>query len=51
MIVRTEEPLRLAYLLLEKATFAGSDCDCAFGGGLDFPSTVDEFLKNDPPNE
>lgn len=49
--MRTEEPLRLAYLLLGKATLAGSDCDCAFGGGLDFPSTVDEFLKNDPPNE
>ncbi|KAH7568609.1 hypothetical protein ACOSP7_011621 [Xanthoceras sorbifolium] len=38
-----EEPLRLAYLLLGKAAFD-------FGsGGLEFPSTVDDFLRHDPP--
>lgn len=43
-----EEPLRLAYLLLGKAAFAFDGDDCGFGG-LEFPSTIDEFLKNDPP--
>lgn len=38
---------RIKYFLRSSS----SDCDCTFGGGLDFPSTVEEFLKNDPPNE
>lgn len=38
---------RIKYFLRSSS----SDCDCTFGGGLDFPSTVDEFLNNDPPNE
>ncbi|KAD7116898.1 hypothetical protein E3N88_04166 [Mikania micrantha] len=38
---RQEEPLRLAHLLMAKAAFVT--------GGLEFPSTVDEFLQNDPP--
>ncbi|KAL8229822.1 hypothetical protein R6Q57_014722 [Mikania cordata] len=39
-----EEPLRLAHLLMAKAAFVTGG-----GGGLEFPSTVDEFLQNDPP--
>ncbi|XP_019190149.1 PREDICTED: uncharacterized protein LOC109184586 isoform X1 [Ipomoea nil] len=44
------EPLRLAHLLLGKAAFLHSmdDSDDGFGG-LEFPSTIDEFLQNDPP--
>ncbi|XP_077210687.1 uncharacterized protein LOC143846156 [Tasmannia lanceolata] len=41
------EPLRLAHLLLAKAVYLDGD-DCSFGG-MEFPSTVEEFLKNDPP--
>lgn len=42
------EPLRLAYLLMGKAVFASN------GGhegleGLEFPSTVEDFLLIDPP--
>ncbi|XP_039166595.1 uncharacterized protein LOC104442544 [Eucalyptus grandis] len=43
------EPLRLVHLLLGRAASAcvgGSGCG---SGGLVFPSTVDEFLRNDPP--
>lgn len=42
-----KEPFRLAHLLLGKAAFMHSDDD-GFGG-LVFPSTIDEFLLNDPP--
>ncbi|MED6118843.1 hypothetical protein PIB30_006338 [Stylosanthes scabra] len=35
------EPLRLAHLLLGKAAFVSGD--------LEFPSTIQEFLHNDPP--
>ncbi|GMH04270.1 hypothetical protein Nepgr_006109 [Nepenthes gracilis] len=42
-----EEPLRLAHLLLGKASFL-SRSDGGFEG-LQFPSTVEEFLQNDPP--
>lgn len=45
-----EEPLRLGYLLLGKAAFALDGEDCGFGG-LEFASTIDDFLKNDPPRE
>ncbi|XP_031279692.1 uncharacterized protein LOC116138102 [Pistacia vera] len=45
-----EEPLRLAYLLMGKAAFALDRDECGFGG-LEFPSTIDGFLKNDPPKE
>ncbi|KVH97366.1 Aldolase-type TIM barrel [Cynara cardunculus var. scolymus] len=37
------EPLRLAHLLLAKAAFVSD------GKELEFPSTIDEFLQNDPP--
>ncbi|KAL4392630.1 hypothetical protein S245_011004 [Arachis hypogaea] len=42
------EPLRLAHLLLGKAAFVSEGSDSAFGG-LEFPSTIQEFLHNDPP--
>ncbi|KAJ9543358.1 hypothetical protein OSB04_023065 [Centaurea solstitialis] len=42
---RGEEPLRLAHLLLGKAALLGSDG----GNEVGFPSTIDEFLQNDPP--
>ncbi|KAL5577175.1 hypothetical protein UlMin_018874 [Ulmus minor] len=42
------EPLRLSLLLLGKAAFVSEDDDGGFGG-LDFPSTIDDFLMNDPP--
>ncbi|KGN65550.1 hypothetical protein Csa_019856 [Cucumis sativus] len=42
------EPLRLAYLLLGKAVFASNDDDGCLEG-LEFPSTVEDFLLNDPP--
>uniref|UniRef100_A0A2N9J2F6 Uncharacterized protein n=1 Tax=Fagus sylvatica TaxID=28930 RepID=A0A2N9J2F6_FAGSY len=42
------EPLRLAYLLLGKSAFA--DTDGGFGG-LEFPTSVDQFLHNDPPKD
>ncbi|EEF41009.1 uncharacterized protein LOC8284665 [Ricinus communis] len=38
------EPLRLAFLLLGRATFE-------LDTGLDFPSTIEDFLKYDPPRE
>ncbi|KAA0053967.1 uncharacterized protein E5676_scaffold480G00360 [Cucumis melo var. makuwa] len=42
------EPLRLAYLLLGKAVFASNGDDGCLDG-LEFPSTVEDFLLNDPP--
>ncbi|KAI3818455.1 hypothetical protein L1987_12262 [Smallanthus sonchifolius] len=42
------EPLRLAHLLLAKAAVVSVGGD---GDGLEFPSTVDEFLQNDPPSD
>lgn len=42
------EPLMLAFLLLGKAAY---ELEGADGGGLDFPSTIEEFLKLDPPEE
>ncbi|KAI3456050.1 hypothetical protein Pfo_012713 [Paulownia fortunei] len=44
-----KEPFRLAHLLLGKAAFVHSDDDCDGFGGFVFPSTIDEFLQNDPP--
>lgn len=44
-----KEPFRLAHLLLGKAAFMHSDDDCDGFGGFVFPSTIDEFLQNDPP--
>lgn len=45
------EPLRLAYLLLGKAAFENKeDADCGYGG-LDFPTSVQQFLLNDPPTD
>ncbi|KAH6793076.1 hypothetical protein C2S52_003553 [Perilla frutescens var. hirtella] len=38
-----QEPFRLAHLLLGKAAFMNLD------DGLAFPSTINEFLQNDPP--
>lgn len=43
------EPLRLAHLLLGKAAFISEGADGGFAG-LEFPSTVQEFLHNDPPS-
>ncbi|KAK3006521.1 hypothetical protein RJ639_036730 [Escallonia herrerae] len=43
------EPLRLAHLLLGKAALLASEEGGL--GGFDFPSTVDEFLQNDPPTD
>ncbi|XP_059665275.1 uncharacterized protein LOC132311391 [Cornus florida] len=43
------EPLRLAHLLLGKTAFVSEDSD-GFGG-FEFPSTIEEFLQNDPPEE
>ncbi|KAF8031085.1 hypothetical protein BT93_D0313 [Corymbia citriodora subsp. variegata] len=43
------EPLRLVHLLLGKAASACEGGGCG-SGGLVFPSTVDEFLRNDPPS-
>ncbi|KAM7256812.1 hypothetical protein ACFE04_012553 [Oxalis oulophora] len=40
------EPLRLAFLLLGKAAFG----DCGFEG-IEFPSSIQEFLKIDPPKD
>ncbi|KAL9682603.1 hypothetical protein QQ045_014405 [Rhodiola kirilowii] len=40
-----KEPLRLAHLLLGKASLVFGDDE----PDLEFPSTLDEFLKNDPP--
>lgn len=45
-VEKKQEPLRLAHLLLGKASFLSE------GGfeGLDFPSTIQEFLHTDPPS-
>ncbi|KAI4295404.1 hypothetical protein L6164_035453 [Bauhinia variegata] len=45
-----KEPLRLAHLLLGKAAFVSEGSDCGFGG-LDFPSTIQDFLHKDPPSD
>ncbi|KAM1138627.1 hypothetical protein COP1_036535 [Malus domestica] len=42
------EPFRLAHLLLGKAAFVSDGADHGFGG-LEFPSTVGDFLLKDPP--
>lgn len=42
------EPLRLAHLLLGKAAFISEGADAGFEG-LEFPSTIQEFLHTDPP--
>lgn len=47
--VEKKEPLRLAHLLLGKAVFVSESADSGFGG-LVFPSTIQEFLHNDPPS-
>ena len=51
------EPLRLAHLLLGKALFDSENSGGGGGGGgdggfwgIDFPSTIEEFLHNDPPS-
>ncbi|PRQ29384.1 hypothetical protein RchiOBHm_Chr5g0013301 [Rosa chinensis] len=44
------EPFRLAHLLLSKAAFVSEGADHGFGD-LDFPSTIGDFLRNDPPTE
>ncbi|KAK9936723.1 hypothetical protein M0R45_013551 [Rubus argutus] len=44
------EPFRLAHLLLSKAAFVSEGADHGFGG-LDFPSTIGDFLCNDPPTD
>ncbi|XP_043689763.1 uncharacterized protein LOC122640612 [Telopea speciosissima] len=41
------EPLSLVYLLLGRAACASQDADGL--EGLEFPSTIEEFLQNDPP--
>lgn len=44
------EPLRLAHLLLGKAAFVSkSGGNGGSVGAFEFPSTVEEFLQNDPP--
>lgn len=43
------DPFVLAHLLLAKAALWHSDDNCDGFGGLEFPSTVDEFLEKDPP--
>ncbi|KAK7319294.1 hypothetical protein RJT34_04013 [Clitoria ternatea] len=42
------EPLRLAHLLLGKAAFVSESGDGGFEG-LEFPSTIQQFLHTDPP--
>ncbi|CAH1425058.1 unnamed protein product [Lactuca virosa] len=42
------EPLRVAHLLLAKAAVVSVG---GGGDGVEFPSTVDEFLQNDPPSD
>lgn len=44
------EPLRLAHLVLAKAAFV-SVCSGGDGDRVEFPSTIDEFLRNDPPSD
>ncbi|KAH9620914.1 hypothetical protein KSS87_006513 [Heliosperma pusillum] len=44
------EPFRLAHLLLGKATCVkGDDGNGAGFQGVEFPSTVEDFLRHDPP--
>ncbi|KAM6552167.1 hypothetical protein CsatB_001975 [Cannabis sativa] len=48
------EPFRLSLLILGKASFVSQggvddDDDDSVFGGLEFPSTIEEFLLNDPP--
>lgn len=45
----SKEPLKSSHLLLGKAAFIQSDDGCDGNGGLVFPSTIDEFLHNEPP--
>ncbi|KAI3764222.1 hypothetical protein L2E82_14227 [Cichorium intybus] len=45
------EPLRLAHLLLAKAAFVSMGGGGVDVDGVEFPSTVDEFLQNDPPSD
>ncbi|PON74026.1 hypothetical protein TorRG33x02_248030 [Trema orientale] len=42
------EPFRLSLLLLGKAAFVSQGGDVGFGG-LEFPSTIEDFLHTDPP--
>lgn len=42
------EPLRLAHLLLAQAACLDVSGDDGFGG-IEFPSTIEEFLNHDPP--
>lgn len=44
-----KEPFRLAHLLLGKSAFLNSLEGSDGLGGFEFPSTIDEFLLNDPP--
>ncbi|KAL2475062.1 Uncharacterized protein Adt_35798 [Abeliophyllum distichum] len=44
-----KEPFRLAHLLLGKAIVLHSENNSDDFGGFEFPSTIDEFLQNDPP--
>lgn len=44
------EPFRLAHLLLGKAAFLCANGDEEGGiDGLEFPSTIEDFLRRDPP--
>ncbi|XP_021717742.1 uncharacterized protein LOC110685515 [Chenopodium quinoa] len=43
------EPFRLAHLLLGKAAFVHGNGDGEGFDGIEFPSTIDEFLRRDPP--
>lgn len=46
-----KEPLRLAHLLLGKRVLLSQGGDDDHGlGGLEFPSTIQEFLHSDPPD-
>ncbi|KAL6206821.1 hypothetical protein ACLB2K_024067 [Fragaria x ananassa] len=44
------EPFRLAHLFLCKSAFASEGADHGFGG-LEFPSTIGDYLRNDPPTD
>lgn len=44
------EPLRLAHLLLAKAALVFGDTDDGFER-IPFPSTIEDFLHNDPPKD
>ncbi|XP_047310557.1 uncharacterized protein LOC124914119 [Impatiens glandulifera] len=46
------EPLRLAHLLLGKAALVSGNTDDDDGfKGIPFPSTIEDFLRNDPPKD